>query len=122
MAKPSAKKPSGKKPARSAEAAKPRPTAAGATAMKQARAGDADHVSFGIHGMARILNAVKDAGLESKFNEEVGKSGTFVKVSREGMKNIHKFVHSNTELASVAGEMSDCDCPPNDPYCIYFLP
>jgi hypothetical protein len=76
-------------------------------------------VSFGVHGMTRIVKAITDAGLESEFNEAVGHDDKFVKVQRKSLQNIKAFVASRPQLAHLATEMGDCDCPPNDPYCIY---
>lgn len=89
---------------------------------KPRKADEAEHVSFGVHGIARIVDAVNKAGLADEFNADVGNAGTFVKVHRAGMAKIKAFVESKPQLAGLANEMSQCDCPPDDPYCIYFLP
>jgi hypothetical protein len=89
---------------------------------KPARHGDETHVLFGIHGLTYIVHAVRAAGLEKEFDQAVGDDGKFVKVSRNGMLNIHKFVQNHPALSGLATDMRQCNCPPNDPYCRYFLP
>lgn len=121
MAKERAKKATARKRSRSVASKQRRQAVSSPTTKKLARAGDADHVSFGVHGMARIVDAVNKAGLASQFNDRVGKAGTFVKVQRGGMAKIKAFVESKPQLAGLANEMSRCNCPPDDPYCIYFL-
>ena len=56
---------------------------------------------------------------ESEFNEAVGDDHQFVQVQRKSLQKIKKFVASKPELSSLHTEMLECDCPPNDPYCIY---
>jgi hypothetical protein len=118
MAKKSAKKVTARKSPKSAAATKGRRSATKAAAKKPARAGGS-HVSFGLHGMTKIVKAISDAGLESEFNEAVGHDDKFVKVQRKSLRNIKEFVASKPELTDLAREMNECDCPPNDPYCIY---
>jgi len=117
MAKKTAKKAKVRKSKRSV-AAKSRQSAKKAAAKKPARAGGS-HVSFGVHGMTRIVKAVSEAGLESEFNRAIGHDDKFVRVQRKSLKNIKGFVASKPELADLAREMRQCDCPPDDPYCIY---
>ena len=118
MAKKRAKKASSRKRAKSAVAKKARRPATKAAAKKRARAGGS-HVSFGVHGMSRIVKAISDAGLESQFNDAVGTDDKFVRVQRKSLRNIKEFVASRPELTGLAQEINDCDCPPGDPYCIY---
>jgi hypothetical protein len=91
-------------------------------AQKKPRPSDASHVEFGAHGLAHILNVVKAAGLTEEFNKHVGKAGTFVRVRRTGLKSIKQFVDSRPQLAELSDRMGHCNCPPNDPDCIYFGP
>ena len=108
-----------KKVARKKTGAKAKTKSAG---RKKPRAGDAQHVEFGAHGLARILNAVKAAGLTAEFNKHVGKAGTFVRLRRTGMASIKEFVDSKPQLAGLSKQMGSCNCPPDDPDCIYFGP
>jgi hypothetical protein len=89
-----------------------------AIATKPGRAGRS-HVSFGVHGMTKIVRAVKEAGLESDFNEAIEHDDKFVKMRRKSLESIRDFVESKPGLADLAREMRQCDCPPDDPYCIY---
>jgi hypothetical protein len=118
MAKKSEKKVTVRKGSKSVAATKGRQLAKKAAAKKPGRAGGS-HVSFGVHGMTRIVKAVHEAGLESEFNDALKHDDKFVKVQRKSLKKIKEFVHSKPELAGFAREMAACDCPPNDPYCIY---
>ena len=97
-------------------------TKARAARKKKPRPGDPLHGEFGAHGLARILNAVKKAGLTEEFNKHVGKAGTFVRVRRTGLKRIKQFVDSKPQLARLSDQMGRCNCPPDDPDCIYFGP
>jgi hypothetical protein len=96
-----------------------RPPAKKAVAEKPARSGGASHVNFGLHGITNIVNRVREAGLESQFNQELGHDDKFVKVHRQSLANIKKFVESKPQLADLATDIKKCDCPPDDPYCIY---
>jgi hypothetical protein len=62
---------------------------------------------------------IHEAGLDSEFNEELKHEDKFVKVQRKSLEKIKEFVASKPELADLAEEIRTCDCPPNDPYCIY---
>jgi hypothetical protein len=104
-----------------AVAAKGREPAKQAAPKKPARTGGS-HVKFGLHGMAKIMQKVHEAGLGSEFNEaldELGHDKKFVKVQPKSLQMIKEFVASKPKLASLAAEMGDCDCPPDDPGCIY---
>jgi hypothetical protein len=118
MAKKSAKKVTVRKGTKSAPARKSRQSAKKAAAKKPARPGGS-HVSFGLHGMTNIIKKVHEAGLESAFNKALEHDDKFVKVQRKSLRKIKEFVASKPELAGVAREMEECDCLPNDPYCIY---
>jgi hypothetical protein len=72
--------------------------------------------------MAKIMQKVHEAGLGSEFNEALDKLGhdkKFVKVQPKSLQKIKEFVASKPKLASLAAEMGDCDCPSDDPGCIY---
>jgi hypothetical protein len=86
--------------------------------LKPARTGGS-HVSFGLHGITKIMKKIHEAGLESEFDKAMGHDDKFVKVQRKSLTKIKEFVASRPELTDVATEMKNCDCPPNDPYCIY---
>jgi hypothetical protein len=88
------------------------------TAAKPARTGGS-RVSIGLHGIRKIMSKVRSAGLESEFNKALGDDHQFVQVQRKSLQRIKKFVASKPELSSLHTEMSECDCPPCDPYCIY---
>jgi hypothetical protein len=87
-------------------------------AKKPARTGDT-HVNFGLHGITNIVQKVREAGLESEFNKTLGPSDKFVKVQRKSLTAIKQFVASKPALSGLHSEMEGCDCPPDDPYCIY---
>jgi hypothetical protein len=118
MAKKSARKAAARKISKSATAKKSRKSAKKAAVRKLARAGSS-HVNFGLHGVARIMKTVHEAGLESEFNDALGHDDKFVQMPRKSLQKIKAFVASKPELAPFAKEMGECDCPPNDPYCIY---
>jgi len=110
-----------KSPKRAAKAAARRPAkkaaakAAGrATAAAKARP---KPVVVGVHGMARMIDAVRSAGLESAFNEQVTDSHLFVKMSPASAAKIRKFVLSQPGLVALAEEIKT-PCRPGDPYCI----
>jgi hypothetical protein len=117
MVKKSTKK-TERKASKSAAGTKGRQSAKKAPAGKPARAGGSV-VSFGLHGMTKIVKKVHEAGLESEFNEQLGHDDKFVKVQRKSLAKIKNFVASKPELAGLASEMQACDCSPDDPYCIY---
>jgi hypothetical protein len=85
---------------------------------KPARSGKT-HVQFGMHGLTNIVNRVREAGLESEFNKKLAKDDKFVSVQRKSLATIKNFVESKPQLADLASEMNNCDCPPDDHYCIY---
>jgi hypothetical protein len=125
MARKSAKKTIARKGSKSAAAkgrkstaAKGRQSATKAAAEKPARAG-VSHVSIGLHGMTNIVKKVHEAGLEPEFNQALEHDDKFVMVQRKSLTKIKEFVASKPELADFLKEMEKCDCPPNDPYCIY---
>lgn len=117
MAKKSAKK-SVRKSSRSAVAAKRRKPAKKAVAKKPKRAGGS-HVSFGLHGMAKIVSRIHEAGLASELDDALGHDDKFVRVQRKSLARIKAFVASKPQLATLNSEIEDCDCPPGDHYCIY---
>jgi hypothetical protein len=85
---------------------------------KPARTGRS-RVSFGLHGITKIMTRVRRAGLESEFNKAVGGDHQFVQAQRESLQKIKNFVASKPKLAGLHTEMQECDCAPDDPYCIY---
>lgn len=89
------------------------------TATKKTARTGGSHVSFGVHGMTRIVNAIGKAGLETEFNDAIGSDHQFVMVKRESLQKIKDFVGSRPELSGLAEEIRTCDCPVNDPYCFY---
>jgi hypothetical protein len=90
----------------------------GKTAAKVKRTGGS-HVSIGLHGIRKIMGKVRSAGLESEFNEAVRDDHQFVQVQRKSLQKIKNFVASRPQLRGLHAEMQECDCPPDDPYCIY---
>jgi hypothetical protein len=116
MAKKTAKKAAAaaRKGAKAKAAKRGRKTAA----KKTVRAGGS-HVSYGVHGMTRIVNAIGKAGLESEFNNAMGSKHQFVMVKRESLRKIKDFVDARPELSDLATEIRKCDCPVDDPYCFY---
>ncbi|MBO4224718.1 hypothetical protein [Bradyrhizobium neotropicale] len=109
-----------KKAAAARKSAKAKVTNRGRTtvAKKAVRAG-VSHVSFGVHGMTRILNEIGKAGLEAEFNKAVGPDHQFVTVKRESLEKIKDFIGGRPELRNLATAMRNCDCPEDDPYCFY---
>ena len=86
---------------------------------KPARPGGTN-VDFGLHGLGRIMLAVHEAGLVGDLDKHLGKSKQFAKVSRGTLTEIKTFVNSNRDkLSGIANEIDDCDCPPDDPGCVY---
>lgn len=89
------------------------------TAVKKPARAGGSQVSFGVHGMTRIVKAIGEAGLESEFNTAMGLEDQFVKVKRKSLKKIKEFVESRSELSSLAEAIRRCNCPDDDPYCFY---
>jgi hypothetical protein len=118
MAKKIAKKVTVRRSSKSAAATKGRQSAKKPAAKKPARAGGS-HVSFGVHGMTNIVKAVSRAGLESEFNKALKHDEKFVRIPRKSLAKIKKFVASKPKLGALHRQMQQCDCPPDDPYCIY---
>jgi hypothetical protein len=85
---------------------------------KKPRAGRS-HVSFGLHGMKEILERIKGAGLEKALNAKLKSDDLFAKVQKTSLTKLKAFIDSNAELSSLSQDTSTCNCPPNDPYCIY---
>jgi hypothetical protein len=85
---------------------------------KPKRTGDS-RVSFGMHGIRKIVSKIRSAGLEEEFNKAVGEDHQFVQVPRKSLLRIKKFVASRPELAGLHEDMEGCNCPPKDPYCIW---
>jgi hypothetical protein len=88
-------------------------------AAAKPRGGSGSHVSFGLHGIRKIMGKVRSAGLESEFNKNMGDDHQFVQIHRSTLQKIKKFAASRPELADLHQEMDECDCPPDDPYCIW---
>ena len=116
MAKKRAKKVSSRKVSRAA-AKRGRPTKK-APAKKQSRSGGS-HVSIGLHGMNEIIQKIKGAGFEGELNQALDRDDLFVKVQRKSLRKIKEFIDSKEELSELSEETAGCDCPPDDPYCIY---
>jgi hypothetical protein len=118
MAKTSARKATARKGSRSAKAKKSRKSAKKVAVKKSPRAGGSQ-VNFGLHGIAKIMQKVQEAGLGSEFDKAMGPDHSFVKVQRKSLQKIKAFAASKPQLAPLAEEMGKCDCPPDDPGCIY---
>ena len=89
------------------------------TAVKKTARAGGSQVSFGVHGMTRIVKAIGEAGLESEFNNAMGLEDQFVKVKRKSLKKIKEFVETRPELSGLAEAIRQCNCPDDDPYCFY---
>jgi hypothetical protein len=89
-----------------------------AAAKKPEREGGS-HVSFGLHGLTTIMKEVHEAGLERELDKELKRDDKFVRVSRESLRTIKEFVASRPELTHLHKQIGECDCPPDDHYCIY---
>jgi hypothetical protein len=76
-------------------------------------------VKFGLHGLGKIMTAIHDAKLGKEFGEHLGPEGVFVKLDRQSLENIKVFVNSKPELSDLAETVGRCDCPPDDPGCVY---
>ena len=77
------------------------------------------HVDFGVHGLGKIMSAVHQAGLGNALNDHLKEAGQFVKVRRTSLTAIKDFVNKKPQLSGLAGEIGECDCPPDDPGCVY---
>jgi hypothetical protein len=95
-----------------------RNTAKKVTSAKPARPGGT-HVNFGLHGLGTIMSAIHNAGLGAQLNKHLGSGGQFVKVSRKSLSGIKSFVNSRPQLSDLAETINTCDCPPDDPGCVY---
>ncbi|MGY8663889.1 hypothetical protein Q3C01_16180 [Bradyrhizobium sp. UFLA05-109] len=89
-----------------------------AAAAKPARPGGT-HVDFGLHGLGKILSAIHKAGLGEDLSDHLESSGQFVKVRRKSLTAIKDFVDSKPQLEGLAKAIGGCDCPPDDPGCVY---
>jgi hypothetical protein len=85
---------------------------------KPARPGGT-HVNFGLHGLGKIMSTIHDAGLGTQLGKHLGSNGPFVRVSRKSLAGIKSFVNSKPQLSDLADTISKCDCPPDDPGCVY---
>ncbi|MGY3443228.1 hypothetical protein [Bradyrhizobium sp. USDA 4473] len=97
---------------------KARKAARTGAAPKPARAGGA-HVDFGVHGLGKIMSAIHNAGLSEELNAHLRDSGQFVKVRRKSLTAIKEFVKDKPQLINLARTIGECDCPPDDPGCVY---
>ncbi|MES5486080.1 hypothetical protein QMZ05_25275 [Bradyrhizobium sp. INPA03-11B] len=104
------RKPSQARKARKAskKAAPPKPARSGGT-----------HVDFGVHGLAKIMTAIHNAGLGDELNAHLAGSGQFLKVRRKSLTAIKDFVKDRPQLLNLSKMIGDCDCPPDDPGCVY---
>ena len=76
--------------------------------------------AYPLEEAVRAQRALRElAGLGPEFNEVLKHDDKFVKVHRESLKKIKEFVASKPQLSDLSEEIGKCDCPPNDPYCIY---
>jgi hypothetical protein len=114
MAKKSAKKVASRKASKVVKRSK----SAKMAATKPSRPGGS-HVSIGLHGMKEIMQKIKDAGLEDELNKRLDSDDLFVTVQRKSLRNLKDFIDSKNELSELSTETARCNCPPNDPYCIY---
>lgn len=89
-----------------------------AAAAKPARTGGT-HVDFGLHGLGKIMSAIHEAGLGEDLSNHLESSGQFVKVRRKSLAAIKNFVDSKPQLSGLAETIGGCDCPPDDPGCVY---
>jgi hypothetical protein len=85
---------------------------------KRARMG-ATHVDFGLHGLGKIMSAIHDAGLGKELGEHLESGGQFVKMDQRSLTGIKRFVNSKPQLSNLSDAISRCDCPPDDPGCVY---
>jgi hypothetical protein len=115
-----AKKAAKKAAAAARKGAKAKVTKRGrATVAKKAVRAGVSHVSFGVHGMTRIVNEIGKTGLEADFNRAMGPNHQFVVIKRESLEKIKDFIGKRPELRDLATAMRNCDCPEDDPYCFY---
>jgi hypothetical protein len=112
------RKPKKAKTTKKAKAAKKAKKAGTVPVAKPERAGET-HVDFGLHGLGKIMTAIHDAKLGKDFGDHLGPDGVFVKLDRQSLENIKVFVDSKEELAELAEHIRTCDCPPDDPGCVY---
>lgn len=80
-------------------------------------------VGVNMYGMAKFLKAVHSTGHEPAFNAHLTKKAdTTVRLNSDTLDRIKSFIKSKPDLAAhpAAQAMSDCDCDPDDPYCICF--
>jgi hypothetical protein len=101
------------KKVKKANVRKPAKKAAG---KKRARK-EGTHVEFGMHGLGKIMSAIHDAGLGGELGEHLGPK--FVKIDRRSLTSLKRFVNERPPLSGLADEINRCDCPPDDPGCVY---
>lgn len=107
-----------RKASKSAVAKRERRTTKKAPVGKPARAGG-PVVSFGLHGITRIMKRIHEAGLESELDKHLQHDEKFIKVQRKSLAAIKEFIATKPELADLARETQHCDCPSDDPGCVY---
>jgi len=89
-----------------------------APAKKRSRSGGA-YVSIGLHGVNEIMQKIRSAGLEGELNQALDNDDLFVKVQRKTLRKMKEFINSKEKLSELSQESAGCNCPPEDPYCIY---
>jgi hypothetical protein len=67
--------------------------------------------------LEKIKKAADKAGLGKDFEKALGKNKEtiFIRMDRKRFDKLKGFVASHPKLAP---HMDDCDCDPNDPFCI----
>jgi hypothetical protein len=73
-------------------------------------------VHVGMHRLEKIAKAADKAGIGKDFKKALGKNKetVFVKMDRARFHKLKNFVALHPTLT----HLDDCDCDPNDPFCI----
>ena len=96
--------------------------AAGKTEMsnpvKVKRRGGA-RVSIGIHGLTEIMSRITAAGLTDELDSTFSDGDAFITIRRDSLQKLKTFIHTKAALSELRTSTEECDCPDDDPYCIW---
>jgi hypothetical protein len=103
--------------------AKPKTAKSKTSKLKPGKSALPPSVGVNMYGMAKFLKAVHSTGHEPAFNAHLTKKAdTTVRLNSDTLDRIKSFIKSKPDLAAhpAAQAMADCDCDPDDPYCICY--
>ena len=86
-------------------------------AKKSATKSKSTHVHVDEKRLEKLKTAAHRAGVAKDFRQALGKTKkkVFVQIERKKFKELKKLAAKHAHLDT---HLSDCDCDPNDPFCI----